>query len=77
LYSDHAQIRKDLQPMNVYTWAEAKSHVLDAVSGQPRVDWPRQRAPPHVVAPPLAPVPRPAYKCPMALAISPRTLTLA
>jgi hypothetical protein len=51
--------------------------VLDAVSGQPSTDWPRQRAPPRVVAPPHALLLRPAYKCPMALVVSPRTLSLS
>jgi hypothetical protein len=45
LCSDHAQIREDLQPMSVWTRAEAKSHVLDVVSGRPSADWSRQRAP--------------------------------
>jgi hypothetical protein len=77
LYSDHVQIHEDLQPMDVETWAEAKSHVLDAVSGQPSADWSWLRVPPRAVAPPRAPVPCPAYKCPHGLSRIPsHALTL-
>jgi hypothetical protein len=38
LYSDLAQICKDMNPMDASTWAEAKSPVLGALSGRPSAD---------------------------------------
>jgi hypothetical protein len=45
--------------------------VLDAVSGLPSADWPRQHAPPCMVIPPRAPVPFPIYKYAHGLSCTP------